>query len=69
MILFKLFDGGVGKNMWKQIHDLMNSCRWRGKRRHHHGDGVCHAVCAFSVVSSGRCRSSYVDKYHVITLR
>jgi hypothetical protein len=28
-----------------------------------HGDVVCHVVCAFCAVSSGRRHSSYVDKY------
>jgi hypothetical protein len=46
--------GGVGSS---------NPRRWRGKRPHHHGDVVCHVVCAFCLVSSGPRHSSYVDKY------
>ncbi len=30
--------------------DSSNSCRWRGERLHHHGDGVCEVVGAFYVV-------------------
>jgi hypothetical protein len=30
--------GGMGSS---------NPRRWRGDRLHHHGDGVCHVVCAF----------------------
>ncbi len=30
--------GGMGSS---------NPRRWRGKQLHHHGDGVCHVVCAF----------------------
>jgi len=28
-----------------------NPCRWRGERLQHHGDDVCHVVCAFCAVS------------------
>ena len=28
-----------------------NPRHWRGERLHHHGDGVCHVVCAFCAVS------------------
>jgi hypothetical protein len=60
--------------MWKAAHplggmDSSNSRRWRGERLQHHGDVVCHVVCAFYAVSSGRRHSSYVDKYERITLR
>ena len=34
--------GGMGSS---------NPRRWRGERLQHHGDVVCHAVCAFGVVS------------------
>ena len=52
MILLKLFDGGVGKNMLKAAQpssgmDSSNPRRWRGKRLHHHGDVVCRSLCFF----------------------
>jgi hypothetical protein len=31
--------------------DSSNPRRWRGERLQHHGDVVCHVVCAFCVVS------------------
>ncbi len=42
----KPFDSGLGKNMRKAAHPSggmvsFNPCRWRGKRLHHHGGGVC----------------------------
>jgi hypothetical protein len=49
--------------------DSSNPRRWRGERFHHHGDVVCHVVCAFCAVLSGRRHLSYVDKYERITLR
>jgi hypothetical protein len=44
--LLNCFDGGIGKIMRKAAHpssgmDSSNPRRWRGKRLHHHGDGVC----------------------------
>jgi hypothetical protein len=44
--LLNRFDGGIGTNMRKATHpsggmDSSNPRRWRGKRLHHHGDGVC----------------------------
>jgi len=60
--------------MWKAARpfsgiDSSNPRRWRGEKLHHHGDVVCHVVCAFCAVSSGRRHSSYVDEYERITLR
>jgi hypothetical protein len=38
-----------------------NPRRWRGKRLRHHGDVVCHVVCAFCVAfDSCRMRPTYV---------
>ena len=45
---------------------LSNPRLWRGERLHHHGDVVCHVVCAFCAVLSGLRHSSYVDKYHKV---
>ncbi len=72
--LLNCFNGGIRKNMRKDAHpssgmDSSNPHRWRGKRLHHHGDVVCHVVCAFCAVLSGSCHLSYVDKYGRITLR
>jgi hypothetical protein len=49
------FDVGIGKNMRRAVHpssgmESSNSRRWRGERLRHHGDVVCHVVCAFCVV-------------------
>ena len=38
--------------MYRAVHpsggmDSSNSHRWRGKRLHHHGDGVREVVCTF----------------------
>ncbi len=46
MNLTKPFNRGLGKWMRKATHpsggvDSLNPCRWRGKRLHHHGGGVC----------------------------
>ncbi len=46
MKLTKLFNSGTGKWMRKAARpsggvDSLNSRRWRGKRLHHHGGGVC----------------------------
>ena len=43
-------------NMGKAAHPSgsmgsSNPRRLRGERLHHHGDGVCHVVCAFWTVS------------------
>ena len=44
--------------------DSSNPRRWRGERLHHHGDGVCHVVCAFCAVSDlrlvSRTRQTYI---------
>jgi hypothetical protein len=45
MNLTKPFNSNLGKWMCKAARrlggvDLLNPCRWRGKRLHHHG-GVC----------------------------
>ena len=50
------FDEGIGTIMRKATHPSggmgsSNPRRWRGERLHHHGDGVCHVVCAFCAVS------------------
>jgi len=68
MILLNLFNSGVGLNIRKAARpysgmDSSNPRHWRGERLHHHGDGVCHVVCAFCAVSSGLHHSWYVDKY------
>ena len=52
MNLLNCFDGGLGTNMRKAAHHSgsmgsSNLCRWRGERLRHHGDVVCHVVCAF----------------------
>jgi hypothetical protein len=44
--LLNRFNGGIGTNMRKATHPSggmgsSNPRRWRGKRLHHHGDGVC----------------------------
>ena len=44
--LLNRFDGGIGTSMRKAAHPSgsvgsSNPCRWRGKRLHNHGDGVC----------------------------
>jgi hypothetical protein len=44
--LCKSFDSGLGKHMHKAAcpsgsMDSLNPRRWRGKRLHHHGGGVC----------------------------
>jgi hypothetical protein len=46
LILPKSFDSGLGTNMSKAARhsngvDSSNPHRWRGKRLHHHGGGVC----------------------------
>jgi hypothetical protein len=46
LILPKPFDSGLGTDMSKAARhsdcvDSLNSCRWRGKRPHHHGGAVC----------------------------
>ncbi len=46
MNLTKPFNSGLGKWMRKAAHpsggvDSLNPHRWRGKRLHHHGGGVC----------------------------
>ena len=47
--------GGMGSS---------NPRRWRGERLHHHGDVVCHVVCAFCAVSDSllvsRTRRTYI---------
>ena len=47
--------------------DSSHPHHWRGEWLHY-GDVVCHVVCAFCAISSGRHFSSYVDKYERITL-
>ena len=63
------FDGGIGTIMRKAAHPSggmgsSNPRRWRGERLHHHGDGVCHVVCAFCVVFDSwlvsRTRRTYI---------
>jgi hypothetical protein len=54
--LLNRFDGSIGTSMRKDAHPSggvgsSNPCRWRGERLHHHGDGVCHVVCAICAVS------------------
>ena len=44
--LLNRFNGGIGTSMRKAAHPLggvgsSNPRRWRGKRLHNHGDGVC----------------------------
>jgi hypothetical protein len=44
--LLNRFDGGIRTSMRKAAHPSgsvgsSNLCRWRGKRLHNHGDGVC----------------------------
>jgi hypothetical protein len=46
LILTKPFNSGLRKRMCKAARPSgcmvsSNPCRWRGKRRHHHGGGVC----------------------------
>ena len=53
--LLNRFNGSIGTSMHKDAHPLggvgsSNSRRWKGKRLHHHGDGVCWMICAFCVV-------------------
>jgi len=54
--LLNRFGSGLGTNMRKAVHPSggmgsSNPRRWRGERHQHHGDVVCHVVCAFCVVS------------------
>ena len=54
---------------------LVRSCKsnkptcWRAGRLQHHGGSVCCVFVLSVPVSSGCRHSSYVDKYHTITLR
>jgi hypothetical protein len=46
---FKSFHGDLGKYMCKAARPLggmesLNPHRWRGKRLHHHGGGVCWLI-------------------------
>jgi hypothetical protein len=50
--LLNRFDGGIETNMHKAAHPSggmgsSKSRRWRGKRLHHHGDGVCQLFVLF----------------------
>jgi hypothetical protein len=52
----KSFDGSHEKYMRMAAHssggmESSNPHRWRGERLQHHGDVVCHVVCAFCAVS------------------
>ena len=52
--------GGMGSS---------NPRRWRGERLHHHGDGVCHVVCAFCVVSDSWLGSGTRCTYNLEVLQ
>jgi hypothetical protein len=70
----KCFVGSLGQYMRKAARpsnsvDSLNPCCWRGKQLHHHGGDVSCVFVLCGMVSSGWHNSSYVEKYHSITLR